>query len=98
MNGSYKHVELLCTVDFENTPESLHAHAIPENVEIRPGDVVMVHGAPAFVAFGERLTCQRRATLIRANLFTRIWTEFRSIFEIAELYEVGFQAQESHYE
>lgn len=87
-------LDLVCSVDFENTAESLHAHAIPENVEIRPGDVVTLHDAPDFVPFGERLTCERRATLFRAGPLTRFWTELRSIFEIAELYEVGFQAKE----
>jgi hypothetical protein len=28
--------------------------------------------------------------LVRANVFQRLWTQFSSIFEIGELYEVGF--------
>jgi len=27
---------------------------------------------------------------VRANVFVRLWTQFSSIFEIGELYEVGF--------
>ena len=46
-------VEVECLVEIEQTPESLHAHAVPEGIEIRPGDVVVVHGAPSRVGFGE---------------------------------------------
>jgi hypothetical protein len=84
-----REIEVLCSIDIEQTPESFHAHAIPEGVEIGPGDVVTLHGAPD-VAFGEHYVGERRATLVRANVFTRLWTQFYSIFEIGELYEVGF--------
>ncbi|HQT66914.1 MAG TPA: hypothetical protein PLI12_08300 [Acetobacteraceae bacterium] len=94
IRGSQRTIELLCSIDIEQTVESFHAHAIPEDVEIGPGDVVMVHDAPSVIGFGEKLTGQRHATLTRAGFFDRIWTEFSSIFEIAELYEVGFQAKE----
>lgn len=90
MIGSIREVELLCSIDIEQTPESLHAHAIPEDVEIRPGDVVLVHDMPTGIDFGTRLTCARRATLRRAGPIERWWVEFRSILEITELYEVGF--------
>jgi len=84
-----REIEVLCSIDIEQTPESFHAHAIPEGVEIGPGDVVMVHDAPD-VAFGEHFQGERSATWIRANVFVRLWTQFSSIFEIGELYEVGF--------
>ncbi|BAJ81252.1 MULTISPECIES: hypothetical protein [Acidiphilium] len=90
MIGSIRDIELLCSIDIEQTPESLHAHAIPEDVEIRPGDVVIVHDMPTAIGFGTRLTCARRATLRRASPIERWWVEFRSILEITELYEVGF--------
>ncbi len=85
-----REIEVLCSIDIEQTAESFHAHAIPEGVEIGPGDVVTVHGAPVNVAFGEHYVGERRATLVRANVFVRLWTQFSSIFEIGELYEVGF--------
>jgi hypothetical protein len=84
-------VELTCDIDIEQTWESFHAHAIPDGAEIGPGDVVIVHDAPGAIGFGETYAGQRRATLIRANPLVRFWTEFSSIFEITELYEVGFQ-------
>ena len=84
-------IEVTCTVDIEQTPESLHAHAIPDGVEIRPGDTVVVHGVPTEVLFGDRVTMQCRATVIRASLPERLWTQARALLELTELYEVGFQ-------
>ena len=49
-------IEVPCTVEIEQTAESFHAHAIPRDVAIRPGDRVLVHGAPAHVAFGARIS------------------------------------------
>lgn len=84
-------VAIRCLIDFEQTGESLHAHAVPQNVEIRPGDEILVHDIPAMVAFGAHLTCERDATLLRASRLEQLWTRMRSLFEIGELYEVGFQ-------
>jgi hypothetical protein len=84
-------LELTCDIDIEQTWESFHAHAIPDGAEIGPGDVVIVHDAPTTIGFGETFMGQSRATLIRANPLVRFWTEISSIFEITELYEVGFQ-------
>lgn len=88
--GARQHVEVPCTVDIEQTPDSLHAHAIPEGIDIQPGDEVMVHGAPGAVAFGERMSLQCRATVVRANWFERRWTRLTALLELTELYEVGF--------
>jgi len=85
-----RNVELICAIDIEQTAESFHAHAIPQDVEINPGDMILVHDAPEMVPFGEIYIGERRATLIRAGWLQRIWTQMSSIFEITELYEVGF--------
>ena len=87
-------VEVDCLVEIEQTPESLHAHAVPEGIEIRPGDVVVVHGAPSRVGFGERVTRRCRATVTRAGLLARAWTRVAGLLEITELYEVGFAPKE----
>jgi hypothetical protein len=84
-------VELLCEIDIEQSFDSFHAHAIPQGVEIGPGDVVLVHGVPTDIAFGETFTGQCRATLTRASWFGSIWTQCCAIFELTELFEVGFQ-------
>lgn len=88
-------VEVPCTVEIEQTPESLHAHAVPEGIEIRPGDVVLVHGAPAEIGFGERIRVQARATVVRAGPLRRLWTRLAAMGELTELYEVGFSPRRS---
>jgi hypothetical protein len=88
-------IEVPCLLDIEVTPESVHAHAVPEGVTLYPGDRVIVHGAPAQIDFGDRYTKQCTATIIRAGLFTRFWTRLTSIGQITELYEVSFAPVEA---
>jgi hypothetical protein len=83
-----------CTVEIEQTPESFHAHAIPLGIAIGPGDRVLVHGAPARVGFGARVSLQCRATVTRASWLQRVWTQAFGLFELTELYEVGFAPEE----
>jgi hypothetical protein len=85
--------EIVCEVDLEHTFDSLHAHAIPEGIDIRPGDQVIVHGLPDHLPFGEKRSATCRATIVRAGWFDRIWTQVSAIFEITELYHVGFEPQ-----
>jgi len=87
--------EVPCFVDIEQTPDSLHAHVIPQGVEIRPGDTVLVHGAPSRVAYGERLHLQCSATVTRAGALGRMWAQLGGLRELVALYEVGFQPKES---
>ena len=47
--------EVPVTVEIEQTAESLHAHAVPEGIMLRPGDTVVVHGAPSGIAFGQSM-------------------------------------------
>lgn len=84
-------VELICDIDIEQTFDSFHAHAIPDGAEIGPGDVILIHDAPTGIEYGDIYTGQRRATLYRANRLMGALTRLLSIFEITELYEVGFQ-------
>jgi hypothetical protein len=88
-------VEVTCTVDVEQTFDSLHAHAIPEGIDIRPGDTVLVHGAPTEVRFGERIVRECRATVIRGGWFDRTFTPIVAMFELGELYHVGFEPREA---
>jgi hypothetical protein len=83
-------IELPCTVDLEQTNESLHAYVDIEGIEIRPGDTVIVHDAPTYVAFGDRLRCNRRVTIVRAGLFGNIVARLKGYIELTELYEVSF--------
>lgn len=90
-----KQFEVPCFVDVEKTAQSLHAHAVPEGVDIRPGDCVKVHGAPSEIAYGERVSVMCSATISRANVFKRSWVYLTAPFEMLELFEVGFQPKES---
>ena len=90
-----KRIDVPCFVDIEQTPKSLHAHAIPEEIDIRPGDSVQVHGAPSRIGYGERLSIECSATVTRATLFGRFWTRLTAPLELVELFEVGFQPKET---
>lgn len=87
-------LEVICLVDIEQTHDSFHAHAVPDGIDIRPGDRVTVHDVPTDVAFGERIECVRRATVVRASLAERTWTRMSGLFGLTELYEVGFAPKE----
>jgi hypothetical protein len=83
-------VEVPCTVDVEQTTDSLHAYVDLHGVEVGPGDRVIVHGAPTAVKFGDRILCQRRATVVRATLLGNLLARFSGYLELTELYEVSF--------
>lgn len=88
-------LDVPCTVEVEHSFDSLHAHAIPEGVDIRPGDIVLVHGAPDHVPPGTVATYACRATVLRAGWFARQWTQATALLEMAELWHVGFDPKES---
>ncbi len=80
-----------CTIEIEQTAESLHAHvSLDGDVEIRPGDEVEIHGAPIAVAFGDRLNLRRMATVVRAGWLRRLIAHAAGYLELTELYEVSF--------
>ncbi len=87
-------VQARATIDIEKTPESFHAYAVPEGVEIRAGDIVQVHGAPYEIEFGDHITLECPATVQRAGAVLRAWTAFTAFFELTGLYEVGFEPKE----
>ncbi len=92
--GSAKVIEGTCQIELEQTPESLHAYAVLEGVEVGPGDTVLLHGAPSGIGFGERGMFDCRFTVRRANRLVRAWTQLTGLFELTELYEVGFLPKE----
>lgn len=85
-------VEVMVDVDIERTWESFHAYTVPDGIEMRPGDEMIVHGVPTDIPYGERFVSKLPATVYRAGLFGRVWTRFASTFDLTELYEVGFQS------
>jgi hypothetical protein len=86
-------VDVPCTLEIEVSQASLHAHVELEGIHIEPGDSVRVHAAPIEVGFDGRLQYRSRATVTRASRLARAWTRFAGMFELGELYEVGFSAR-----
>lgn len=84
-----------CTVEIERSFDSLHAHAIPEGVTLRPGDRVLINGLPDGIAHSGTTSFQTTATVLRANPLTQWWTEMAAIFELAELYHCGFEPKDA---
>ena len=83
--------EAPCTIEIEHSSLSLHAHVELEgDIQIQPGDEVLVHDAPTDVPYGETLVVRRVATIIRASLMERVWTRLMGNLELTELYEVSF--------
>ena len=89
--GMRQTFDVPCTVEIEQTSETLHAHVLLDgNIDIRPGDEVLVHDAPTEVAFGERLVVRRTATVVRGGVLDRLWARIEGYLELTELYEVSF--------
>ena len=89
-----RRIDATCLVDIEKSPHSFHAYAVPDNVEIMPGDEVLIHDAPIRIGYGEALRRECRITVRRAGPIARAWTRATSVFLLTGLYEVGFEAGE----
>ncbi len=86
--------EVPCTIEIERTRETLYAHVSLDGILVDEGDEVTVHDAPSRVAFGDHVTCNSHATVVKASALGRFLTRLRGYFELTELYEVGFQPKE----
>ena len=93
--GRPRTITVPCLLEVERTADSFHAYAVPEGVELRPGDRVLVHEAPERIAFGERTVYRSYATVTRAGPVERLKTRFSAVFELTELYHVGFEPKEA---
>jgi len=77
---------LPCTLDVEQTFDSLHAHVELEGVnDICPGDEITVQGERVEVAFGEKFTLHRQATLRRAGPLESLWMRIKGDLEVLDL-------------
>lgn len=79
-----------CTVELAHTADDCYAHVQLDGVEVGPGDEVLVHDAPTQIGWGERLRCEREATVSRATWLDKLWTRLSARFELTMLYEVSF--------
>lgn len=85
--------ETPCTITVEQSSEHFHAHVeLDGEIAMEPGDKVRVHGAPIQIPFGTRQVFERRATVTRASPLMRGITKVAAYFDLAELYEVSFNA------
>jgi hypothetical protein len=82
-----------CTIEIENTFESLHAHVdLHGGHQIEAGDEVLVHGDPIRVPYGQKVILQREATVTRAGWLERLFTMLAARLDLTELYEVSFSS------
>ena len=66
--------ECACTVEIENTSESLHAHVeLDGDFVVQPGDEVQVIDAPSHPPYGEKIVVRRTAVVTRASALERVW-------------------------
>tara|TARA_B100000678_G_scaffold289276_1_gene299460 strand:- start:1359 stop:1661 length:303 start_codon:yes stop_codon:yes gene_type:complete len=83
--------DIACRISVEQSEHHFHAHVeLAEEVGIRPGDKVRVHGAPIRIAFGQTAQYERMATVTRAGPLSRALTRLAAYFDLRELYEVSF--------
>jgi len=83
-----------CTVEVSHTFESLHAHVRFDNgTTVYPGDEVLVHGKPVIAKYGEIKNEKRNATIKRAFLIERLWTQLTGSIEFMEICEFSFSEE-----
>jgi hypothetical protein len=92
--GGRRTVDVPCTVEIEQTSDTLFANVALEGIDVDVGDAVIVHEAPSHIPFGAHSITRSQATVIKANAIERMWTRLTSYLELTELYEVGFQPKE----
>ncbi len=82
-----------CTIEIENTFESLHAHVELHGCPpVAAGDEVLVHGDVIRVPYGQKVVLEREATVTRAGWLESTLTRLAARFELTELYEVSFSS------
>lgn len=82
-----------CTIEIENTFESLHAHVELHGCPpVNAGDEVLVHGDVIRVPYGQKVVIEREATVTRASWLESMATRLAARFELTELYEVSFSS------
>ena len=63
-----------CTVRVSHALQDLGAHVeLDGDIELGPGDQVIVHGDPIHPPLGHAVVQRRMATVIRATWLGRIW-------------------------
>lgn len=80
-----------CTVEISHCFESLHAHVRFNNgAVVYPGDTVQVQGPEIMAPFGQVVSEDREAIIVRASKLEQLWTRLTGDFEVMELCEFSF--------
>ncbi|QFT64986.1 hypothetical protein SAMN05421853_101498 [Roseivivax halotolerans] len=83
-----------CTVEISHKFESLHAHVRFNNgAVIHPGDEVTVQGPEIMAPFGEIVSEDREAIIVRASKLEQLWTRLTGDIEVMELCEFSFSEE-----
>ncbi|MDJ0825354.1 MAG: hypothetical protein QNJ16_07620 [Rhodobacter sp.] len=83
-----------CTVEISHCFESLHAHVRFNNgAVVYPGDEVKVQGPEIMAPFGEIVSEDREAIIVRASKLEQLWTRLTGDFEVMELCEFSFSEE-----
>ncbi len=83
-----------CTVEISHKFESLHAHVrFNDGSTVYPGDSVTVQGPEIMAPFGEIVSEDREAVIVRASALERLWTRLTGDFEVMELCEFSFSEE-----
>lgn len=83
-----------CTVEISHCFESLHAHVrFNDGTVVHPGDEVQVEGPEIMAPFGEVVSEDRTAVIVRAGWLERLWTRWTGDFEVMELCEFSFSEE-----
>ena len=83
-----------CTVEISHKFESLHAHVRFNNgAVIYPGDEVQVKGPEIMAPFGEVVSEDREAVIIRASKLEQLWPRLTGAFEVMELCDFSFSEE-----
>jgi hypothetical protein len=93
---SARSFEVPCTVRVSHTFEELSAHVELEGeIEIQPGDRVLVHGAAINPPYGHVQVERRVATVTRASWLERTWTRLTGDLHSLSLLDVSFSDRRS---
>lgn len=83
--------DVFCSVRVSHTFEDLSAHVELEgDVELGPGDRVLVHGPALHPPYGQERIERRRATVTRAAWLERAWVRLTGDLDCLSLLDVDF--------
>ena len=90
-NGGRGTIDVPCTIDLEQSPDSLHAYVDLDRHRCRSRRRGLgPRCADQPIPFGQQAVYQRQATVRRAGPLQRAWAHVEGYLELTELFEVSF--------